>query len=406
MPLPSFSEDIEKNIIRHIKYRGTIRTGEIIVDNGDGTYDVKIAFSDVVYPSVETIHYEMVFAVGEIAVLAFEYGSKESPKIIGHGKKIAQVPVEVEVDYSGTARVETLDAYSVTAISAYLEGRIYLGEAGNCTRRGFQYGTTISYGSDIHTDGSYGDGSYAIQATGITHTTTYHFRAYIIDENGDTQYGEDNIFTTVILGLISCDDITHTIYIHIGIGSPISSSFLSPSTSPYGLTYDGTNLISCDVDSHKIYIHTGITSSISSSFASPSAAPMGLIFDGTNLISCDSGTDRIYVHTGITSSISSFFASPALGCYGLTYDGTNLISCDYFTHTIYIHTGVSSGVSSSFASPSNSPSGLAFDGTNLISCDANTQMIYVHSGITSSVSYSFASPASTGGAPMGLYKST
>ncbi|MBA7537811.1 hypothetical protein ES705_30081 [subsurface metagenome] len=101
MPLPSFSEDIEKNIIRHIKYRGTIRTGEIIVDNGDGTYDVKIALSDVVYPSIETIHYEMVFAVGEMAVLAFEYGSKESPKIIGHGKKIAQVPVEVEVDYSG-----------------------------------------------------------------------------------------------------------------------------------------------------------------------------------------------------------------------------------------------------------------------------------------------------------------
>lgn len=103
MPLPSFSGDIEKNIIRHIKYRGTIRTGEIIVDNGDGTYDVKIALSDVVYPSIETIHYEMKFAVGEIAVLAFEYGSKESPKIIGHGKKIAQVPVEVEVDYSGAA---------------------------------------------------------------------------------------------------------------------------------------------------------------------------------------------------------------------------------------------------------------------------------------------------------------
>jgi len=103
MPLPSFSGDIEKNIIRHIKYRGTIRTGEIIVDNGDGTYDVKIALSDMVYPSVETIHYEMVFAAGEIAVIAFEYGNKESPKIIGHGKKIAQTPVEVEVDYSGAA---------------------------------------------------------------------------------------------------------------------------------------------------------------------------------------------------------------------------------------------------------------------------------------------------------------
>ncbi len=196
MPLPSFSGDIEKNIIRHIKYRGTIRTGEIIVDNGDGTYDVKIALSDVVYPSIETIHYEMVFGVGEVAVLAFEYGSKESPKIIGHGKKIAQTPVEVEVDYSGTARVETLDAYSIVVTSAYLEGRIYLGGAGNCTSRGFQYGPTTSYGSDTHTDGSYGSGSYAIQITGLDYEATYHFRAYIIDENGDTQYGGDKIFTT------------------------------------------------------------------------------------------------------------------------------------------------------------------------------------------------------------------
>jgi len=198
MPLPSFSEDIEKNIIRHIKYRGTIRTGEIIVDNGDGTYDVKIALSDVVYPSIETIHYEMVFAVGEMAVLAFEYGSKESPKIIGHGKKIAQTPVEVEVDYSGTARVETLDAYSIAGATAYLEGRIYLGGAGNCTKRGFHYGTTISYGSYTQTEGSYGSGSYAIKVEGLTGLTTYHFRAYIIDANEDTQYGDDKTFTTLI----------------------------------------------------------------------------------------------------------------------------------------------------------------------------------------------------------------
>ena len=317
MPLPSFSGDIEKNIIRHIKYRGTIRTGEIIVDNGDGTYDVKIALSDVVYPSIETIHYEMVFAVGEVAVLAFEYGSKESPKIIGHGKKIAQSPVEVEVDYSGTARVETLDAYSILAITAYLEGRIYLGGTGNCTRRGFQYGTTTAYGSDTHTDGSYGDGSYAIQITGLTHTTTYHFRAYIIDENGDTQYGEDNIFTTVILGLISCDDDAEKIYIHSGVSSSILDSFASPATSPYGLTYDGTNLISCDAGTDRIYIHSGVSSGVSSSFASPESMPSGLAYDGTNLISCDSFERMIYIHLGISSSVSSSFPSPAAVPMGL-----------------------------------------------------------------------------------------
>lgn len=203
MPLPSFSEDIEKNILRHIKYRGTVRTGEIIADNGDGTYDVKIALSDETYPDVETIHYEMKFEVGEIAVLAFEYGSKELPKIIGHSKKIAQVPVEVDVDYSGTARVETLDAYSMTSTTAYLEARISLGGAGNCTKRGFHYGTTTAYGTDTYDEGSYGSGSYNKQVTGLTNDTTYHFQAYILDENGDEQVGGDKTFTTS--GLVSGD---------------------------------------------------------------------------------------------------------------------------------------------------------------------------------------------------------
>jgi len=197
MPLPSFSGDIEKNIIRHIKYRGTVRTGEVIADNGDGTYDVKIALSDETYPDVETIHYDMKFEVGEIAVLAFEYGSKELPKIIGHSKKIAQVPVEVEVGYSGTARVETLDAYSILAASAYLEGRIHLGGAGDCTERGFYYGTSTGYGDGpVYTTGSFGSGSYNKQVTDLTGETTYHFQAYILDADGDEQIGEDKTMTT------------------------------------------------------------------------------------------------------------------------------------------------------------------------------------------------------------------
>lgn len=194
MPAPNYSDIIEKNMLGHIKYRDAIRNGEVVADNEDGTYDVKIALSDKIYPSIETLTYEMKFAVGEIAVLSFEYGNKEIPKIMGHGKKIAQDPVDIIVDNSGTARVVTLDAYSLTSTTAYLEGRISLGGAGNCTTRGFQYGTTTAYGLDTHTDGSYGNGSYAIQITSLTEDGTYHFRAYIIDENGDTRYGADKTF--------------------------------------------------------------------------------------------------------------------------------------------------------------------------------------------------------------------
>lgn len=92
--------------------------------------------------------------------------------------------------------VGTLDAYSVTPYSAYLAGRITLiGGVGNCTRRGFRYGKTTGYGSDVHEDGSFGSGDYALQVTGLDEGETYHFQAYVIDANDDEQVGEDKTFS-------------------------------------------------------------------------------------------------------------------------------------------------------------------------------------------------------------------
>jgi len=177
--------------------------------------------------------------------------------------------------------------------------------------------------------------------------------------------------------LISCDKNSNLIYIHDGISSTILSSFASPSTDPTGLTFDGTNLISCDSFSNLIYIHDGISSTILNSFASPGTNPTGLAFDGTNLISCDSYVTLIYIHDGISSTILNSFASPG-NLFGLTFDGTNLISCDFSSDLIYIHDGISSTILSSFASPSTGPTGLAFDGPNLISCDSGTNLIYTN----------------------------
>jgi len=178
--------------------------------------------------------------------------------------------------------------------------------------------------------------------------------------------------------LISCDDGFDKIYIHDGISATILSSFASPSIDPTGLTFDGTNLISCDVVSDLIYIHDGISSTILSSFASPGTTPLGITFDGTNLISCDVASDLIYIHDGVSSTVLSSFASPSTGPSGLAFDGTNLISIDNNTCKIYIHNGISSTILSSFASPGITPTGLAFDGTNLISCDNDTDLIYIH----------------------------
>jgi len=97
----NFYKDMTKNVVDQIKYRETYVTGEITVDNGDGTFDVKINNASNAYKNVETRNYGAVFSVGEIVDIGYEYGSKESPKILGSAKKIAQEPKQVEVDYSG-----------------------------------------------------------------------------------------------------------------------------------------------------------------------------------------------------------------------------------------------------------------------------------------------------------------
>lgn len=89
-----------KNVIDHINYRSTVMTGEVTADNGDGTYDIRINKAISAYPNVEPINYDAVYLVGEIVDIIFEYGCRESPKIIGHSKKILQDPAEEEVDFS------------------------------------------------------------------------------------------------------------------------------------------------------------------------------------------------------------------------------------------------------------------------------------------------------------------
>ena len=99
--MSNFIDEVIKNAKDQIKYKETVVTGEVTADNGDGTYDVKIANSPTAYPNVETATYGDTFSVGEIAIITFEYGNKEMPRLWGHAKKIKQNPVEVEVDYSG-----------------------------------------------------------------------------------------------------------------------------------------------------------------------------------------------------------------------------------------------------------------------------------------------------------------
>lgn len=64
------------------------------------------------------------------------------------------------------------------------------------SERGFNYGLTAGYGSNIiQSSAPYGAGSFTGDVSGLACGTTYHFRAYAINPT-DTGYGNDDTFNT------------------------------------------------------------------------------------------------------------------------------------------------------------------------------------------------------------------
>ena len=95
--------------------------------------------------------------------------------------------------------VETVGAPGVGPTTATLQGNITATGGENPTVRGFDYGTTISYGSAVTESGSFDVGYYELQATGLTANTLYHFRAKAQNSMG-WGYGADMEFTTPAAG--------------------------------------------------------------------------------------------------------------------------------------------------------------------------------------------------------------
>ena len=120
---------INKETVDHIKYRNTVMTGEVTAVNSDGTYNVKIAQAGSAYPNIDTLDYNANFSVGEIVDIAFEYGNRELPKIMGTAKKIAQEPSVVETDYSsgtgGGKQTEIVTISAMNTLSGYFVAYLY-----------------------------------------------------------------------------------------------------------------------------------------------------------------------------------------------------------------------------------------------------------------------------------------
>lgn len=91
--------------------------------------------------------------------------------------------------------VSTLVASGYTVSSAALNGSIDATGGASATSRGFQYGLTAAYGSQVSETGSYGTGGFSLSVSGLSCNTVYHYRADALNMAG-MAYGQDQTFTT------------------------------------------------------------------------------------------------------------------------------------------------------------------------------------------------------------------
>lgn len=100
------------------------------------------------------------------------------------------------VIYATDVLVTTDAASSITATTAILNGTLDDEGVGACTC-GFDYGTTVAYGSEAINPGTFNTGeSFARIASGLSPGTTYHFRAKA-DDGNEVGYGADRTFVTL-----------------------------------------------------------------------------------------------------------------------------------------------------------------------------------------------------------------
>ena len=90
--------------------------------------------------------------------------------------------------------VQTNAASSISMTGATLNGNVTADGGATVTARGFVYGTSASNLSQNVQSGT-GTGSFTKEITGLTHSTTYYYKAYATNAIG-TNYGEVKQFTT------------------------------------------------------------------------------------------------------------------------------------------------------------------------------------------------------------------
>jgi hypothetical protein len=111
----------------------------------------------------------------------------------------------VGFDYGNEVTFTTLGEPTVTiqtptnrqSTTATLNGTITNDGGTDCTARGFNYGTATGvYGTTVTENGTFNEGTFDIDITGLTQNTTYYVRAYSTNSVG-TSYSSEIQFATL-----------------------------------------------------------------------------------------------------------------------------------------------------------------------------------------------------------------
>jgi uncharacterized protein (TIGR03790 family) len=164
----------EDNSVRGFRYGITNSYGSFAKETG--TFSTGNFSLNLTGLTCNTTYYYQAYSVNSLrAGYSTESTFKTSP---------CAVPI-IATDY----------ATDTTISSAKLNGIVYDIGLDTITERGFEFGTTNSYGSIVKQNGNFGLGGFLINATGLLCDTSYHYRAYATNSSG-TGYGRDIVFKT------------------------------------------------------------------------------------------------------------------------------------------------------------------------------------------------------------------
>ncbi|MCX6795619.1 MAG: fibronectin type III domain-containing protein [Candidatus Falkowbacteria bacterium] len=306
----------------------------------------------------------------------------------------------------------TSAASSVTSNSASLQGSIDTNGGSSVTERGFEYGTSTSYGSTVSEMGSFAEVPYSLGATSLTCNTTYHFRSYAVNSI-DTGYGADRSFHTgpcvpdAPLGVSAIPGDGRAIVSFVAPndgGSLITSYIITSSPGGFSTTTATTTGVVLGLTNQTAYTFTVVAiNSVGTSTASAASSPVSpaTVPDAPTGVTAIRGNGQatIYFAHPVSdggSPVIFYTVSSLQGVHSTTGTSSPIILTGLDNGTAYNFIVTATNfIGTSIASAASSPI------TPATLPDAPTSVLAVASD--SSAQISFLPPANDGGSPVTSY---